>query len=65
MKSITLTLLSPSLAMLGLLSAGFSLVMASGGYSPVEVRGLPIAAASLVQSGLSTGWASVVVAPGL
>ena len=32
--------------------AGFSLVTASGGYSLVEVHSLPIAVASLVQSGL-------------
>ena len=55
------------LAVLGLCCCtGFSLVVASGGYSPVAVPGLLIVVASLVaEPGLSGSWASVVVAPGL
>ena len=55
------------LAVLGLCCCtGFSLVAASGGYSPVAVPGLLIVVASLVaEPGLSGSWASVVAAPGL
>ena len=55
------------LAVLGLCCCvGFSLVVESGGYSPVGAPGLPIAAASLVvERGLWGSQASVVAACGL
>ena len=44
----------------------FSLVVGSGGYSPVVVHGLHTAVTSLVmEHGLWGMWASVAVAPGL
>lgn len=44
----------------------FSLAAASGGWSPVEERGLLIAVASLAaEHGLQGTWAVVVVTPGL
>ena len=53
--------------MLGLhCCAGFSLVVASGGYSLISVCGLLIAVASLVaEDGLQGMWASVVDTLGL
>ena len=53
--------------MLGLCCCvGFSLVVASRGYSPVAVRGLLITVPSLVaEHGLEGVWASVFVAHGL
>ena len=51
------------LAILGLgCCVGFSLVVASGGYSLAAVHGLPIAVVSLVEHGLEGEQASVIAA---
>ena len=44
---------------------GFSLVVASRGYSRVVVHGLLIAVSSLAEHRLQGAWASVVAAPRL